>query len=48
MNTIPSWYHKRANISTVLAQQITKEFQEALPVVYPEFKLENKQNKKLI
>jgi hypothetical protein len=41
MNTILSWYHKRANISTIQAQQITKEFQEALPIVYPEFKLEN-------
>ena len=41
MTTIPSWYHKKANIDALVSQQITKEFQEALPIVYPEFKIEN-------
>jgi hypothetical protein len=42
MTTIPSWYYKRAAIHPDVTLQITKELQSALPIVYPEFDLENK------
>jgi len=42
MTTIPSWYHKRADIDLAMSHQITTELQAALPIVYPEFDLNNK------
>jgi hypothetical protein len=42
MTTIPTWYHKRADIDLAMSHQITTELQAALPIVYPEFDLNNK------
>jgi hypothetical protein len=37
MTTKAVWYHKRANLDPELVSRITKELQDAIPIIYPEF-----------